>query len=68
MVGSQVLGNLPGVGGLVVHAFMKADSEGFHGTRTLRLHESDNYGRINSAGKKSSQRNIGNHAQAHRIQ
>src|SRR5713101_6787760 len=43
---------------------MESDGEGLHGAAALGLHKRDDGTGINSSGKKRSERDIGNHAQA----
>src|SRR3984893_19184640 len=63
VIGSQMFSDFASASSLVVNVFMKTDRKSLDRTATLRLHESNDGGRVNFAGEKSSERDIGNHTE-----
>ncbi|CFD94570.1 Uncharacterised protein [Bordetella pertussis] len=65
MLGAQVRRHRLGVLGLVIALLVKADGEGAHRLRALRLHQGHDGGRVDAAGKKRAQADVRQHLAAH---
>ena len=61
VVSTQMLSNRTGVGRLVIRLFGKADREGSHWLARATGHNRHDRGRVDTTGKKRSQRDIRDH-------
>ena len=67
VLGAEMARDGRGMWRLVIIGFRKADGESANAAGIGRLHQDDDGRRIDSAGEKGTERNVGDHAPAHGI-